>query len=130
MAGSLNKVMLIGNLGKDPEIRRTQDGRPIANMSVATSESWKDKATGERKERTEWHRVVVFNEHAREIRRGISPEGNESLRRGAPPNPQVAGQRRQRSLLDGGRRPGVRGHPDIPREGRKRKPRAAGGFPG
>jgi single-strand DNA-binding protein len=62
MAGSLNKVMLIGNLGKDPEIRRTQDGRPIANFSIATSETWKDKATGDKKEKTEWHRVVVFNE--------------------------------------------------------------------
>src|SRR3954466_2270368 len=62
MAGSVNKVILIGNLGKDPEIRRTQDGRPVVNMSVATSESWRDKATGERKEKTEWHRVVIFNE--------------------------------------------------------------------
>ena len=62
MAGSVNKVILVGNLGKDPEIRRTQDGRPIANLSVATSETWRDKATGERKEKTEWHRVVIFNE--------------------------------------------------------------------
>jgi single-strand DNA-binding protein len=62
MAASVNKVILVGNLGKDPEIRRTQDGRPIANLSVATSESWRDKATGERKEKTEWHRVVIFNE--------------------------------------------------------------------
>ncbi len=62
MAGSVNKVILIGNLGADPEIRRTQDGRPIANLSVATSESWRDKNTGERKEKTEWHRVVIFNE--------------------------------------------------------------------
>src|SRR3954471_12428205 len=62
MAGSVNKVILIGNLGKDPEIRRTQDGRPIANLSVATSESWRDKTSGERKEKTEWHRVVIFNE--------------------------------------------------------------------
>lgn len=62
MAGSVNKVILIGNLGADPEIRRTQDGRPIANLRIATSESWRDKATGERKEKTEWHRVVVFNE--------------------------------------------------------------------
>ena len=62
MAGSVNKVILVGNLGKDPEIRRTQDGRPIANLSVATSESWRDKVTGERKEKTEWHRVVIFNE--------------------------------------------------------------------
>ncbi|MGH7116609.1 MAG: single-stranded DNA-binding protein, partial [Stellaceae bacterium] len=62
MAGSVNKVILIGNLGRDPEIRSTNDGTHVANMSVATSESWKDKSTGERKERTEWHRVVVFND--------------------------------------------------------------------
>src|SRR5437016_5339333 len=62
MAGSVNKVILVGNLGKDPKIRRTQDGRPVANLSVATSETWRDKATGERRERTEWHRVVIFNE--------------------------------------------------------------------
>jgi single-strand DNA-binding protein len=67
MAGSVNKVILIGNLGADPEIRRTNDGRPIANLRVATSESWRDKATGERKERTEWHRVVIFNEQLTKI---------------------------------------------------------------
>ena len=63
MAGSVNKVILIGNLGADPEIRRTQDGRPIANLRIATSDSWRDKASGERKEKTEWHRVVIFNEN-------------------------------------------------------------------
>ena len=63
MAGSVNKVILVGNLGADPEIRRTQDGRPVANLRVATSESWKDKTTGERREKTEWHRVVIFNEN-------------------------------------------------------------------
>jgi single-strand DNA-binding protein len=62
MAGSVNKVILIGNLGADPEIRRTQDGRPIANLRVATSETWRDRNTGERREKTEWHRVVIFNE--------------------------------------------------------------------
>ncbi|MCB1485145.1 MAG: single-stranded DNA-binding protein [Hyphomicrobiaceae bacterium] len=62
MAGSVNKVILVGNVGKDPEIRRTQDGRPIANLSLATSETWRDKNTGERKEKTEWHRVVIFSE--------------------------------------------------------------------
>ncbi|MCE9649300.1 MAG: single-stranded DNA-binding protein [Parvibaculum sp.] len=62
MAGSVNKVILIGNVGADPEIRRTQDGRPIANLRIATSETWRDKNSGERKEKTEWHRVVVFNE--------------------------------------------------------------------
>jgi single-strand DNA-binding protein len=62
MAGSINKVILVGNLGKDPEIRRTQDGRPIANLRVATSESWRDKASGEKRERTEWHSVVIFSE--------------------------------------------------------------------
>jgi single-strand DNA-binding protein len=63
MAGSVNKVILVGNLGADPEIRRTQDGRPVANLRIATSESWRDKATGERREKTEWHRVVIFNEN-------------------------------------------------------------------
>ena len=63
MAGSVNKVILVGNLGKDPEIRRTNDGRPIANLSVATSETWRDKTSGERKEKTEWHRVVIFNDN-------------------------------------------------------------------
>ena len=62
MAGSRNRVDLIGNVGADPEMRRTQDGRPIANIRLATSESWKDKNTGERREKTEWHRVVVFSE--------------------------------------------------------------------
>jgi single-strand DNA-binding protein len=62
MAGSVNKVILVGNLGADPEIRRTQDGRPIANLRVATTESWRDKGTGEKRERTEWHRVVIFSE--------------------------------------------------------------------
>jgi len=62
MAGSVNKVILIGNLGADPEIKRMQDGRPVANLRVATSESWRDKNSGERRERTEWHRVVIFNE--------------------------------------------------------------------
>src|SRR5438045_9071885 len=62
MAGSVNKVILVGNLGKDPEVRRMQNGNPVVNLSVATSESWRDKATGERKEKTEWHRVVIFSE--------------------------------------------------------------------
>ena len=61
MAGSVNKVILIGNLGADPEIRSMQDGRPVCNLRVATSESWKDKSSGERRERTEWHRVTLFN---------------------------------------------------------------------
>ncbi len=67
MAGSVNKVILIGNLGRDPEVRSTQDGAKIVQLSVATSESWKDKGTGERRERTEWHRVVIFNEHLTNI---------------------------------------------------------------
>jgi single-strand DNA-binding protein len=62
MAGSLNKVQLIGNVGKDPEIRSMQDGRELASFTLATTDSWRDKATGERKDKTEWHRVVVFND--------------------------------------------------------------------
>ena len=63
MAGSVNKVTLIGNLGRDPEVRSTQDGMKIVNLSLATSENWKDRNSGERRERTEWHRVVIFNEN-------------------------------------------------------------------
>ena len=63
MAGSVNKVILVGNLGKDPEVRSMQSGDRVCNLSIATSESWKDKASGERKEKTEWHRVVVFNQN-------------------------------------------------------------------
>jgi single-strand DNA-binding protein len=63
MAGSLNKVQLIGNLGRDPEVRTTKTGDPVVHLALATGESWKDKSTGERRERTEWHRVVIFNEH-------------------------------------------------------------------
>jgi single-strand DNA-binding protein len=67
MAGSVNKVILVGNLGADPEMRSTQDGARVANLRLATSESWRDKMTGERKERTEWHRVVIFNERLAEV---------------------------------------------------------------
>jgi len=67
MAGSVNKVILIGNLGRDPEVRRTQDGAPVVNLAVATSESWKDRNSGERRERTEWHRVVIFNENLAKV---------------------------------------------------------------
>jgi len=67
MSGSVNKVILVGNVGRDPEIRFTQSGGKIANLSIATSETWKDKQTGERKEKTEWHRVVVFDERLADI---------------------------------------------------------------
>ena len=76
MAGSVNKVILVGNLGADPEVRRMQDGRPVVNLRVATSESWRDKATGERKEKTEWHRVVIFNE-------GLCKVAEQYLKKGA-----------------------------------------------
>jgi single-strand DNA-binding protein len=67
MSGSVNKVVLVGNLGKDPEVRRLNSGEPVVSFSLATSESWKDKASGERKEKTEWHRVVIFNEHVASV---------------------------------------------------------------
>jgi single-strand DNA-binding protein len=76
MAGSVNKVILVGNLGKDPEVRRMQNGNPVVNLSVATSESWRDKATGERKEKTEWHRVVIFSE-------GLAKVAEQYLKKGA-----------------------------------------------
>ena len=67
MAGSVNKVILIGNLGRDPEVRHTNDGRPIVNLSVASSETWRDRSSGERREKTEWHRVVIFDEKVCEV---------------------------------------------------------------
>jgi single-strand DNA-binding protein len=67
MAGSVNKVILVGNLGKDPEVRTTQDGLKIVNFTLATSETWNDKASGERKEKTEWHRVVIFNDRTADV---------------------------------------------------------------
>jgi single-strand DNA-binding protein len=67
MAGSVNKVILVGNLGRDPEVKSMQDGRSLVNMSVATSETWRDRQSGERKERTEWHRVVIFNDKLAEV---------------------------------------------------------------
>jgi single-strand DNA-binding protein len=91
MAGSVNKVILVGNLGKDPEIRRTQDGRPIANLSVATSDTWRDKATGERKEKTEWHRVVIFSE-------GLAKIAEQYLKKGA--KVYVEGQLQTRKWTD------------------------------
>ena len=67
MAGSVNKVILVGNLGKDPEVRSTQDGSKIVNLTLATSETWNDRASGERKEKTEWHRVVIFNKNLADV---------------------------------------------------------------
>lgn len=87
----LNCVTLIGNLGKDPEMRRTQDGRPIANLSIATSESWRDKSTGEKKTKTEWHRVVIFSE-------GLAKVAEQYLKKGA--KVYVAGKLQTRKWTD------------------------------
>ena len=83
MAGSVNKVILVGNLGRDPEIRSTQDGTRIANLSLATSESWRDKNSGERKERTEWHRVVIFNENLVKVAEQYLKKGSKIYIEGA-----------------------------------------------
>lgn len=77
MAGSINKVILVGNLGRDPEVRATQDGREIANLNIATSESWRDRNTGERREKTEWHRVVIFNEGLVNIAKNYLRKGSK-----------------------------------------------------
>jgi single-strand DNA-binding protein len=83
MAGSVNKVILVGNLGRDPEIRSTQDGTRVANLSLATSENWRDKNSGERKERTEWHRVVIFNERLVDIVEKYLKKGSKIYVEGA-----------------------------------------------
>ena len=77
MAGSVNKVILIGNLGKDPEVRRLNSGDQVVNFSVATSETWRDKTTGERKERTEWHNVVIFNENLGKVAEQYCKKGSK-----------------------------------------------------
>jgi single-strand DNA-binding protein len=83
MAGSVNKVILVGNLGRDPEIRSTQDGTRVANLSLATSESWRDKSSGERRERTEWHRVVVFNDRLVDVCERFLKKGSKIYIEGA-----------------------------------------------
>jgi single-strand DNA-binding protein len=83
MAGSVNKVILVGNLGKDPETRRLQSGDPVVNFSLATSESWRDKASGERKEKTEWHRVVIFNKNLAEVAEKYLRKGSKVYIEGA-----------------------------------------------
>src|ERR687885_173673 len=83
MAGSVNKVILVGNLGRDPEIRSMQDGMRVATLNLATSESWRDRASGERKERTEWHRVVIFNERLVEIAEKYLRKGSKIYVEGA-----------------------------------------------
>ena len=91
MAGSVNKVILIGNLGRDPEVKRLNSGDPVVNLSVATSESWRDKASGDRKERTEWHRVVIYNEN-------LSKVAEQYLRKGS--KVYVEGQLQTRKYSD------------------------------
>ena len=91
MAGSVNKVILVGNLGKDPEVRRLNSGDPVVNLSVATSENWRDKQSGERKEKTEWHRVVIFNEN-------IAKVAEQYLKKGA--KVYIEGQLQTRKYQD------------------------------
>ncbi|MCB5175625.1 single-stranded DNA-binding protein [Microvirga lenta] len=77
MAGSVNKVILVGNLGRDPEVRRLNSGEPVVNLRIATSETWKDKASGERKEKTEWHSVVIFNENLARVAEQYLKKGSK-----------------------------------------------------
>jgi single-strand DNA-binding protein len=77
MAGSVNKVILVGNLGRDPEVRRLGSGEPVVNLRIATSETWKDKASGERKEKTEWHSVVIFNENLARVAEQYLKKGSK-----------------------------------------------------
>lgn len=83
MAGSINKVILVGNLGAEPEVRALQDGREVCNLRIATSESWKDKQTGERREKTEWHRVVIFNDGLVNVAKNYLHKGSKVYIEGA-----------------------------------------------
>lgn len=92
MAGSVNKVILIGNLGRDPEVRYAQDGTKIVNLNVATSESWKDRQSGERRERTEWHRVVIFNDRLADVAERFLRKGSKVYLEGALQTRKWTGQ--------------------------------------
>jgi single-strand DNA-binding protein len=83
MAGSVNKVILVGNLGRDPEVRHSQDGTKIVNLNLATSETWNDRQSGERRERTEWHRVVIFNERLADVAERFLRKGSKVYVEGA-----------------------------------------------
>ena len=141
MAGSVNKVILIGNLGRDPEIRSMQDGNRIANLAVATSESWRDKMSGERKERTEWHRIVIFNERLAEIAEKYLKKGSKVYLEGALQTRKWTDQggqerytteivlnrfRGELTMLDGAG--GARGAGGPPMEGGYDEGYAGGGF--
>src|SRR3954468_21873567 len=91
MSGSVNKVILVGNLGRDPEVRRLSSGEPVVNLRIATTESWRDKASGERKERTEWHSVVIFNE-------GLAKIAEQYLKKGS--SVYIEGQLQTRKYTD------------------------------
>src|ERR1700746_16783 len=141
MAGSVNKVILIGNLGRDPEIRSMQDGNRVANLTVATSESWRDRVSGERQERTEWHRVVIFNERLAEIAEKYLKKGSKVYLEGALQTRKWTDQggqeryttenvlnrsRAELTMLDGAG--GARGASGPPMEGGYDESFAGGGF--
>jgi single-strand DNA-binding protein len=141
MAGSVNKVILVGNLGRDPEIRSMQDGNRVANLAVATSESWRDRVSGERKERTEWHRVVIFNERLAEIAEKYLKKGSKVYLEGALQTRKWTDQggqerytteivlnrfRGELTMLDGAG--GARGAGGPPMEGGYDEGYAGGGF--
>ena len=128
MAGSVNKAILIGNLGRDPEIRSTQDGMRIATLAVATSENWRDKGSGERKERTEWHRVVIFNERLAEIAEKYLKKGSKVYLEGSLQTRKWtdnAGQERYTTEIVLGR---FRGELTMLDGGRGSAPAGEGGF--
>lgn len=129
MSGSVNKVILIGNLGKDPEIRSFGSGGQVANLSVATSETWRDKQTGERKEKSEWHKIVIFNEHIIKFVEQYAKKGTKVYLEGSLQTRKWTDQsgaekyateivlqkfKGELTLLDGGRREDDRGNVGVP----------------
>ena len=125
MAG-VNKVILVGNLGRDPEVRRLGSGDPVVNFSVATSETWRDKQSGERREKTEWHNVVIFNENLGQGRRAISAQGLEGLHRGPAADAPVGGPAGPETLHDGDRAAEVSRRAADARQPRRRRRRDRG----
>ena len=123
MAGSVNKVILVGNLGRDPEVRNTQNGDPIVHLNMATSENWKDRQSGERRERTEWHRRGDFQRESRPHRPAIPAQGLQDLYRGPITDPQMDRPIRPGALYDRDRAPALPGRDDHAGYARRRRGR-------
>ena len=123
MAGSVNKVIIVGNLGRDPESKAFQNGGKVVNLRIATSESWKDKMSGERKEKTEWHSVAIFNEGLANVAEKYLRKGSKVYIEGALQTREVAGRAGPGQVFDRDRAAGLQQRPDDARRSERRRRR-------